>query len=62
MKVMALDGNSLVYRAFFALPDTMTTARGEVTNAVFGFTSMLVKMLADEHPDQIAVVFDPPGP
>ena len=37
MKLMALDGNSLAYRAFFALPDTMKTIEGETTNAVFGF-------------------------
>jgi len=58
MKVMALDGNSLVYRAFFALPDTMTTARGEVTNAVFGFCSMFATLLRDHSPDAVVVVFD----
>ena len=58
MKVMALDGNSLVYRAFFALPDTMTTASGEVTNAVFGFCSMFATLLRDHSPDAIVVVFD----
>jgi DNA polymerase-1 len=61
-KLLLLDGHSLAYRAFYALPPDMSTPSGTVTNAVFGFTSMLVKMLADEHPDQIAVVFDPPGP
>jgi len=58
MKVMALDGNSLVYRAFFALPDTMATASGEVTNAVFGFCSMFVTLVKDHTPDAIVVVFD----
>ena len=58
MKVMALDGNSLVYRAFFALPDSMTTAQGEVTNAVFGFCSMFATLLRDHAPDAIVVVFD----
>ena len=55
---MALDGNSLVYRAFFALPDTMATASGEVTNAVFGFCSMFVTLVKDHTPDAIVVVFD----
>ena len=58
MKVMALDGNSLVYRAFFALPDTMATAGGEVTNAVFGFCSMFLTLVKDHNPDAIVVVFD----
>ncbi|MBM3815390.1 MAG: DNA polymerase I [Actinobacteria bacterium] len=58
MKVMALDGNSLAYRAFFALPDTMTTVDGEVTNAVFGFCSMFATLLKDHEPDGIVVVFD----
>ena len=58
MKVMALDGNSLVYRAFFALPDTMATASGEVTNAVFGFCSMFAILVKDHEPDAIVVVFD----
>jgi DNA polymerase-1 len=58
MKVMALDGNSLVYRAFFALPDTMATASGEVTNAVFGFCSMFLTLVKDHNPDAVVVVFD----
>lgn len=58
MKVMALDGNSLVYRAFFALPDTMATATGEVTNAVFGFCSMFATLVKDHDPDAVVVVFD----
>jgi 5'-3' exonuclease len=41
MTLMTLDGNSLAYRAFFALPTDMATASGQVTNAVFGFASML---------------------
>ena len=58
MKIMALDGNSLVYRAFFALPDTMANANGEVTNAVFGFCSMFVTLVNDHQPDAVVVVFD----
>ena len=55
---MLIDGNSLTYRAFFALPTDMATASGQVTNAVFGFTSMLVNLLRDQRPDHLAVVFD----
>src|SRR3989440_10784332 len=61
-KILLLDGNSLVYRAFFALPTDMATASGQVTNAVFGFTSMLINLLKDHHPDHIAVAFDRPEP
>jgi DNA polymerase-1 len=59
---MLLDGNSLTYRAFFALPTDMATASGQVTNAVYGFTSMLVNLLKDHHPDQLVVAFDRPEP
>src|SRR3954468_8253624 len=60
--ILLLDGNSLAYRAFFALPTDMATASGQVTNAVFGFTSMLVNLLKDHKPDAIAVAFDRPEP
>lgn len=59
---MLIDGNSLTYRAFFALPTDMATASGQVTNAVYGFTSMLVNLLRDHQPDHLAVVFDRPEP
>ncbi|MBW3613824.1 MAG: DNA polymerase I [Actinobacteria bacterium] len=61
-KYLLLDGNSLAYRAFFALPTDMATASGQVTNAVFGFTSMLINLLKDHRPDGIAVAFDRPEP
>jgi DNA polymerase-1 len=61
-KLLLLDGNSLTYRAFFALPTDMATASGQVTNAVFGFTSMLINLLKDHRPDAIAVAFDRPEP
>ncbi|MEN3273152.1 MAG: polymerase, partial [Actinomycetota bacterium] len=61
-KLLLLDGNSLTYRAFFALPADMATASGQVTNAVFGFTSMLINLLRDHRPDQIAVAWDRPEP
>ena len=57
---MLIDGNSLTYRAFFALPTDMTTASGQVTNAVFGFTSMLLNLVRDHEPDQVIVTFDLP--
>lgn len=53
-----LDGHSLAYRAFFALPDDLRTTTGQLTNAVYGFSSMLVKLLAEHKPDRIAVMFD----
>lgn len=59
---MLVDGNSLTYRAFFALPTDMATASGQVTNAVYGFTSMLINLWRDHEPDQIAVAFDRPEP
>ncbi len=59
---MLIDGNSLTYRAFFALPTDMATASGQVTNAVFGFTSMLINLLRDHRPDGIAVAWDRPEP
>src|SRR5919198_5161175 len=57
-RLFLLDGHSLSYRAFFALPDTLATTTGQVTNAVYGFTSMLIKLLSEERPDFIAVAFD----
>ena len=60
-KLLLLDGHSLAYRAFFALPTDLATKSGTVTNAVYGFTSMLTKVMADEQPDHIAVAFDAPG-
>jgi DNA polymerase-1 len=61
-RLFLLDGHSLSYRAFFALPTTLATSTGQVTNAVYGFTSMLIKLLAEERPDLIAVAFDVGAP
>ena len=61
-KLLLLDGHSLAYRAFHALPTDLSTRAGTVTNAVYGFTSMLVKVLGDEQPDYIAVAFDTGAP
>ncbi|MEP7203224.1 MAG: DNA polymerase I [Ilumatobacteraceae bacterium] len=60
MKLLLLDGNSLTYRAFYALPTDMATASGQVTNAVFGFTSMFAYLLKDQQPDGVMVAFDRP--
>jgi len=57
-KIILIDGNSLVYRAFFALPQTLATDSGQITNAVYGFTSMLIRLMRDERPDYVAVAFD----
>jgi DNA polymerase-1 len=57
-KLVLIDGHALVYRAYFALPSTMATGQGELTNAVFGFASMLLNVLRDERPDYLAVTFD----
>lgn len=61
-RLFLLDGHSLSYRAFFALPTTLATSSGQVTNAVYGFTSMLIKLLAEERPELIAVAFDVGAP
>src|SRR5688572_15157657 len=58
-RLLLLDGHSLAYRAFFALPvENFSTTTGQPTNAVYGFTSMLINMLRDEKPTHIAVCFD----
>ncbi|HEY8755476.1 MAG TPA: DNA polymerase I [Candidatus Dormibacteraeota bacterium] len=58
--LLLIDGHSLVYRAFFAMP-ALTNSRGEVTNAAYGFTSMLLKALGDHRPTHAVAAFDPPG-
>ncbi len=58
--VMLIDGNSLTYRAFFALPTDITLASGQVTNAAYGFTSMLLNLVKEHRPDSIGVAFDLP--
>ncbi|HQY95670.1 MAG TPA: DNA polymerase I [Phycicoccus sp.] len=57
--VLLLDGHSLAYRAFYALPaENFSTSTGQHTNAVYGFTSMLINVLRDEAPTHVAVAFD----
>jgi DNA polymerase I len=60
--LLLIDGNSLTYRAFFALPTDLSTASGQVTNAVFGFTSMLINLMRDHGSGRVAVAFDRPEP
>ena len=58
-KVMLIDGHSMAYRAFYALPaENFSTASGQHTNAVYGFTSMLINVLRDEQPTHVVVAFD----
>jgi DNA polymerase-1 len=62
-RLLLLDGHSLAYRAFFALPvENFSTTTGQPTNAVYGFTAMLINVLRDEHPTHVAVAFDLSGP
>ncbi|AEF17630.1 MULTISPECIES: DNA polymerase I [Thermoanaerobacterium] len=56
-KFLIIDGNSLMYRAYFALPDLMNS-EGMHTNAIYGFSMMLLKLLEEEKPDYIAIAFD----
>ena len=55
-----IDGSGYVYRAFHALP-ALSTSRGLPTNAVLGFANMLSKLLREEGPERVAVIFDAPG-
>ncbi|GAA4726406.1 DNA polymerase I [Isoptericola chiayiensis] len=57
-RLLLIDGHSMAYRAFYALPDTLATSSGQVTNAVYGFASMLTNLLRDEQPTHVAVAFD----
>ncbi|GAB2499494.1 DNA polymerase I [Nocardiopsis aegyptia] len=62
-RLLLLDGHSMAFRAFFALPvDKFGTSTGQSTNAVYGFASMLVKLLRDEEPTHVAVAWDLSGP
>ena len=62
-RLLLLDGHSLAYRAFFALPvESFSTTTGQPTNAVYGFTAMLINVLRDEKPTHVAVAFDLPQP
>src|SRR6266542_1774239 len=53
-----IDGNSLAYRAFFALPESIATADGRPTNAIYGFASMMAKILIEHRPGAVIVAWD----
>ena len=59
--LLLIDGNSLAYRAFHALPDTIATDEGFPTNALYGLAAMMMKMLAEERPARVVVAWDPKG-
>jgi DNA polymerase-1 len=60
-KLVLLDGHALLHRAYHALPATFTDAQGHPTNALFGFASMLLKIIQEEKPDYLVAAFDHPG-
>jgi len=60
-RVYLVDGSSYIYRAYYAIRH-LSNSKGEATNAVFGFTNMLLSLVRDEKPDHLAVVFDARGP
>ena len=62
MKLMALDGNSIVNRAFYGVSQNLTTRSGQPTNAVLGFLNILNKQLEDSKPDALCVTFDRKAP
>ena len=57
-ELFLIDGNSLAYRAFFALPESIATADGRPTNAIYGFASMMAKLLIDFSPRAVIVAWD----
>jgi DNA polymerase-1 len=59
--LLLIDGHALVYRAFFAMP-ALSNSRGELTNAAYGYTSMLLKAFTEQRPAYAIAAFDPPGP
>src|SRR5258708_1893255 len=61
-RLMLIDGHAMIHRAYHAVPETLTTKKGEVVNATFGFTSLLIKALNEIKPEYIAVTFDRPTP
>jgi DNA polymerase-1 len=61
-KFIVIDGNALLHRAWHAIPPTLSTKSGEIVNAVYGFTMIMVKVLKDLKPDYMAVAFDLAAP
>ena len=61
-KLMVLDGNSIVNRAFYGVSQNLTTRTGQPTNAILGFLNILNKLLDEEQPDALCVTFDRKAP
>ena len=61
-KIILIDGNNIAYRAFYALPQTIATTDGTITNAVYGFTTMVLKLIDEYKPDNIIAAFDSKTP
>ena len=59
-RLVLIDGHAILYRAYHALPTTLTTSSGQIVNAVYGFTSMLLRVIAELKPTHLIVVFDTP--
>ena len=58
-RLLLIDGHSMAYRAFYALPaENFKTSSGQPTNAIYGFASMLINLIKEEKPSHIAVAFD----
>lgn len=60
-RFVLIDGSNMLFRAYFAIPAHLSTSSGQPTNAVFGFVTMLNKLLVKKKPDYAVVIFDPPG-
>lgn len=60
-RFVLIDGSNMLFRAYYAIPAHLSTSSGQPTNAVFGFVTMLTKLLDRKNPDYAAVIFDPPG-
>ncbi len=60
-EILLIDGYSLAYRAFFALPESITRADGMPTNALYGLAAMTIKVIEEEKPSRVIVAWDPPG-
>jgi len=61
-RIIIIDGNALIHRSFHALPPTLSTKEGTPINAVYGFTSFLLKSIGDLEPDYIVLTLDKKGP
>lgn len=61
-RLVLIDANALIHRSYHAIPPSLTTKKGEIVNAVYGFTAMLLKVLKDLKPDYILTAFDLPKP